>query len=291
MTGFGNASYQTESVVVSAEIKSVNNRYLKLSLRMPESLSRFESDVERLVRTRITRGAVQLTLRVRFPGGQSEYRIDNDLLQGLQQQLAGLTLDRNIVNGGVALGELLQLPGVVSQTDLPDELLSSVWPVVETALGESLEHLSEFRCREGEHMRLDLERQCHEIEARLREVVAMAPQVVIEYRDKILERVRRLIGDAAIRCEESDVIREVAQFADRCDINEEITRLRSHCEQFLRMLNSDSSQGRKLEFISQEMFREINTIGSKANHVSIALSVVEMKTAIERIREILQNVE
>ena len=140
-------------------------------------------------------------------------------------------------------------------------------------------------------MRQDLEHQCDVIEIAVRQVAALAPQVVSEYRDKILDRVRRLIGDTSVHIAETDVIREVALFADRCDVNEEITRLRSHTEQFRRLLNGDQSQGRKLEFIGQEMFREINTIGSKANQVTIALNVVEMKAAIERMREVLQNVE
>lgn len=285
MTGFGNSSLTKEGVHVSSEIKSVNNRYLKLSVRLPDSVARFEAEIEKLIRNRVSRGAVQLSIRVRFLSGQSEHRIDTDLLQGFLRQLAATGL------GSANLGDLLALPGVVSETELPDEFVNSLWPAVEASLNDALDHFEDFRRREGESMRVDLQRQCEVIETELVQVATLAPQVVTEYRDKILDRVRRLIGDASITISENDVIREVALFADRCDINEEITRLRSHTEQFRRLLNGDSSQGRKLEFIGQEMFREINTIGSKANHVSIALSVVEMKSAIERIREVLQNVE
>jgi len=289
MTGFGNASLHTEGVHVSSEIKSVNNRYLKLSVRLPDSVSRFEADIEKLIRSRVTRGSVQLSIRVRFLSGQSEYRIDQDVLRSFQKQLADISGETK--SNSATLGELLSLPGVVSQTELPDEFVNSLWPAVEASLNESLDHFDDFRRREGESMRQDLEKQCEVIENEGRQVATLTPQVVTEYRDKILERVRRLIGDASINISENDVIREVALFADRCDINEEITRLRSHTEQFRRLLNGLTSQGRKLEFIGQEMFREINTIGSKANHVTIALSVVEMKAAIERMREVLQNVE
>lgn len=288
MTGFGNASFDTDGVHVSSEIKSVNNRYLKLSVRMPDSVSRFEAEIEKLIRSRVARGSIQLSIRVRFHGGQSEYKIDQDLLKSYQQQLSEIaTADGNRPN----LGHLLQLPGVVTQTELPDELVNSLWPAVEKCLSEALDHFDDFRQREGESMRQDMERQCEVIETEVKKVAELAPQVVTEYRDKIMERVRRLIGDSSISVSENDVIREVALFSDRCDINEEITRLRSHTEQFLRMLNGSTSQGRKLEFIGQEMFREINTTGSKANNVTIALSVVEMKAAIERMREVLQNVE
>ena len=288
MTGFGNASYDSEDVHVSSEIKSVNNRYLKLSVRMPDAVARFEAEIEKLIRSRVSRGSIQLSIRVRFHGGQSEYRIDQELLKSYQKQLAEIAVgDGNRPN----LGHLLQLPGVVTATELPDELVNSLWPAVEKCLAEALDHFDDFRQREGESMRQDLERQCEVIESEVKRVAALSPQVVTEYRDKILERVRRLISDASISVAENDVIREVALFSDRCDINEEITRLRSHTEQFRRLLNGDSSQGRKLEFIGQEMFREINTTGSKANNVTMALSVVEMKAAIERMREVLQNVE
>lgn len=289
MTGFGNAALQTEGVHVSSEIKSVNNRYLKLSVRMPDSVARFEAEIEKLVRSRVTRGSVQLSIRVRFTSGQSEYRIDQDLLRSFQRQLAEISGDAE--GKSATLGDLLSLPGVVSQTELPEEFVNSLWPAVEASLKESLDHFDDFRRREGESMRQDLEKQCEVIETEGKQVATLTPQVVTDYRDKILERVRRLIGDASINISENDVIREVALFADRCDINEEITRLRSHTEQLRRLLNGATSQGRKLEFIGQEMFREINTIGSKANHVTIALSVVEMKAAIERMREVLQNVE
>lgn len=289
MTGFGNAALQTEGVHVSSEIKSVNNRYLKLSVRMPDSVARFEAEIEKLVRSRVSRGSVQLSIRVRFTSGQSEYRIDQDLLRSFQRQLAEISGDAE--GQSATLGDLLSLPGVVSQTELPEEFVNSLWPAVEASLKESLDHFDDFRRREGESMRQDLEKQCEVIETEGKQVATLTPQVVTDYRDKILERVRRLIGDASINISENDVIREVALFADRCDINEEITRLRSHTEQFRRLLNGATSQGRKLEFIGQEMFREINTIGSKANHVTIALSVVEMKAAIERMREVLQNVE
>lgn len=292
MTGFGNAALQTEGVHVSTEIKSVNNRYLKLSVRMPDSVARFEAEIEKLVRARVSRGSIQLSIRVRFLSGQSEYRIDQDLIRSYQRQLKDITGSSDGTNTNAAtVGELLSLPGVVSETELPEEFVNSLWPAVEASLNESLAHFDDFRRREGESMRLDLERQCEVIETEVRQVATLAPQVVTEYRDKILERVRRLIGDASISIGDNDVIREVALFADRCDVNEEITRLRSHTEQFRRLMNGETSQGRKLEFIGQEMFREINTIGSKANQVTIALSVVEMKAAIERMREVLQNVE
>ncbi|MFN6108665.1 MAG: endoribonuclease YicC domain-containing protein, partial [Planctomycetaceae bacterium] len=137
----------------------------------------------------------------------------------------------------------------------------------------------------------ELERNLGVISAQLAEVARQAPLTVTEYRAKLLERVRQAIAEAGVTLSETDLIREVAIYADRGDINEEITRLRSHLSQFGTFLAEPASTGRKLDFLSQEMFREINTIGSKANHVGIAHAVVEMKAAVEKIREVLQTVE
>jgi uncharacterized protein (TIGR00255 family) len=140
-------------------------------------------------------------------------------------------------------------------------------------------------------MRQDLKLQAQVLSEQVDQVQQQAPIVVEEYRAKLLERIRKALQETEAQVDQKDVIRDVAIYADRCDINEEITRLRSHLEQFHRFLDSPESTGRKLEFLGQEMSREINTIGSKANNVSIAHSVVEMKAAMERVREVLQNVE
>ena len=137
----------------------------------------------------------------------------------------------------------------------------------------------------------ELQSQCAAIAAQVDQVAALAPQVIVEYRDKLLLRVNELVKDLDTRLGPADVLREVALHADRCDITEEITRLRSHLSQFLKLLNDSTSQGRKLDFMCQELFREVNTIGSKANHVGVAHCAVEAKVCVERMREIVQNVE
>jgi len=288
MTGIGSATSDREGVHISAEIKSVNNRYLKMSTRLPDSVSRFEGEVERLVRSRVARGTIQLNVRVRFPAEQQEYQIDPAAIAAYRSQLQSVESDQQTE---LRAADLLQLPGVIVEREFSDDVVNALWPGLEAALLEALDHFDDFRQREGEFMRLDLEKQCGTIEAQVDNVSKLAPQVVSEYKDRLLDRLRKLIDDSGVTINDSDVIREVAMFADRCDVNEEITRLRSHLDQFLRLLNGKESQGRKLEFIGQEMFREINTIGSKANNVEIAHCVVEMKASIERIREVLQNVE
>lgn len=292
MTGFGNAAQHSEAASVSIELKAVNNRYLKVSMRLPDYLARFESDVERLIREEIARGSVQLSIRVRLLAETSGYSIDTSVLHGYVRQLTALQNDPEVTDSRVpGLSDLLPLPGVVTEADVNPDVVEAVWPVLKSTLQEALLHFHEFRQHEGESMRQDLKLQCETIAGQLEEVATHAPDVVAEYRSRLLERIRRAVQETDVEIDENDLIREVALFADRCDINEEITRLRSHLEQFHRFLDSERSMGRKLEFLGQEMFREINTIGSKANNVTIAHSVVEMKSAIERIREVLQNVE
>ncbi|MEZ6121792.1 MAG: YicC/YloC family endoribonuclease [Planctomycetaceae bacterium] len=292
MTGFGNAAQNSELAYASVELKAVNNRYLKLSMRLPDAVARFEADLERIIREAIGRGSVQLSVRIRLNSGGGGYSINPDVLNEYVSQLESVRtqLGQHTVQP-LQLDQLLMLPGVISEADFTADVTDSLWPILESTLEEALKHFDEFRRTEGESMRQDLKLQCDTIRRQVDRVAEHAPTVVSEYREKLLDRLRTAIGEAGVRVEDKDVIREVAMFADRCDINEEITRLRSHLEQFDCFLNSDRSMGRKLEFLGQEMFREINTIGSKANNVAIAHCVVDMKAAIERIREVLQNVE
>lgn len=291
MTGFGNASRQTDIASVSIEMKSVNNRYLKLSMRLPDVLARFETDIEKLIRAEIARGAIQVSVRTRLQSDCSAYSIDAAVLKRYMDQILEVSADASADSSLPRPSEFLQLPGVVAESEASPEVMDSLWPLVRDTLSEALSQFQDFRRREGGSMRDDLKLQCETISAQVTEVAAHAPEVVAEYREKLLDRVNKAVQETSVQLEDKDVIREVALFADRCDINEEITRLRSHLEQFHRFLDSKQSLGRKLEFLGQEMFREINTIGSKANNVVIAHSVVEMKAAIERIREVLQNVE
>lgn len=292
MTGFGNATQHSASAHVSVELKAVNNRYLKVTMRLPDFVARFEAQIEKLIREEISRGSVQLSFRIKLSSETSGYSIDRDVLRNYAAQLHAFHASVGLNNTELpGLADMLTLPGVVTEAEVTSDVVESVWPVMQSTLREALQHFHDFRGQEGESMRQDLQLQCRTIETQVDQVETQAPVIIDEYRDKLLERVRRAFAESEVEISEKDVIREVAVFADRCDINEEITRLRSHIDQFRRFLDSETSMGRKLEFLGQEMFREINTIGSKANNVTVAHSVVEMKAAIERIREVLQNVE
>lgn len=290
MTGFGDARQQTDRFSVAVEVRAVNNRYLKIVTKCPDSYASLESEIEKAVRDAIARGTVTVTIRLDRISSESPYVIDRRVLEGYWRQLnellptlrAGTTPD---------VSQLLELPGVIVERNAGNDTVESDWPVIRKTLVTALERLQTFRATEGRSMKQDLQTNAKIIATELEKVATLAPQVVHEFRDRVLDRVKELLVGANATVGASDLIREVSIFADRCDINEEITRLRSHLEQFEAFLGQSPSAGRKLEFLSQEMFREVNTIGSKANNVTIAHNVVEMKAAVEKIREVLQNVE
>lgn len=290
MTGFGDARNQNERLSVAVEVRTVNNRYLKLMVRCPDAYAALEGEIEQVVRTTVSRGTVSATIRVDRVGVENQYQLNRDVLQNYWRQLNQIA---ESLHSPVhpPLESLLTLPGVISEdtftlTDPHDD-----WPLIRQTLESALARLTEFRATEGDSMLRDLRLNAGIITEQLTQVAELAPQVVAGFRDRLLERVKELLAASDVSVESSDLIREVSIYSERCDINEEITRLRSHLDQFEVFLKGESSQGRKLEFLSQEMFREVNTIGAKANNVAIAHCVVEMKSAVEKIREVLQNVE
>lgn len=290
MTGFGDARNQNERLSVGVEVRTVNNRYLKLMIRCPDAYAALEGEIEKVVRESISRGTFSTTIRVDRVGVENQYHINRDVLQSYWRQLnqAAEALHASV---HPQLEKLLELPGVITEETLSTINPHDDWPLIKEALIAALAKLTEFRKTEGESMLRDLRLNAGIISEQLQQVTESVPQVVANFRDRLLDRVRELLETSDVSVDSSDLIREVSIFSERCDINEEITRLRSHLEQFETFLQGESSQGRKLEFLSQEMFREINTIGAKANNVAIAHCVVEMKSAVEKIREVLQNVE
>lgn len=288
MTGYGESVAQNEQAYCRVEIRSVNNRHFKLSLRCPEGFQQLETEFERLLRDTITRGTVYLSVKIDQSANSAGPRLNSELLKRFWQQLNALSIELSAPPPNLA--QLLELPGVLNDS-YDSDVVELIWPLVEQTVKDAAIHLQEFRRKEGEATARELHQLCETIESELKQVVKMAPQVAVDYHQKILQRTRELLAGTDVKIENADVVREVALYADRCDIHEEITRLRSHISQFMNLIEKGASPGRKLDFLCQEMFREVNTIGSKASHVGLAHSAVEMKSSIERIREIVQNVE
>jgi uncharacterized protein (TIGR00255 family) len=290
MTGFGEAHRKDAAFAVAAEVRTINSRYFKLVMRCGEGYSSLEPQVEAVVREHIKRGTVQVSLKIDRARKSDDYQLDAAVLTGYRQQLERLYLAWKLPQP-VEVEQLLTLPGVVQQNGSGSLDIEQDWPLIRETLDEAMRQMTKMRADEGRAMAADLAANCAVVANELDAIEARAPLVTDAYRERLSERVSKTLADYQITLQPGDLIRELSIYSERSDISEEIVRLRSHLEQFGATLELDESSGRKLEFLTQEMFRETNTIGSKANDVQISRHVIEIKSAIERIREMIQNVE
>ena len=283
MTGHGQASVEQDQYRVDVEVRTVNNRFLKTSINTDLS-AEVESRVEQCLKATIRRGSVSVRIKTVNLQSGHRARLNSDVIQSYWTQLSEIAGGSQSIN----VESLLVLPGVVEDADITDQ--EEVWAVVETALGEALKRLVAMRSTEGEAMKVDMLSNIEVIETELTGVKELAPTVSEAYSKRLTERINKLLEKFEVTVTASDVIKEVGVFADRTDVSEETVRLSTHLEQF-RLVIQQPTPGKKLDFLVQEMLRETNTIGSKANNSDIAKHVVEIKTAIERIREMVQNIE
>ena len=290
MTGFGEARCQCDGRAVSVEVRTINSRYLKLSTRISEGYASLEPQIEAIVRERVRRATIQVNVRIDRARTLEDYKIDVDVLDGYRRQLLALQREWNLAEE-VALCDLLALPGVVLEESTAHCDPASQWPLVLETLEKALANLDHMRREEGRTMSADLLANCRAAVAALAEIERRSPLVVESYRTRLAERLKRTLAELDVALDPADIIKEVSLFADRSDISEETVRLRSHFEQFEAIVAAPESSGRKLDFLTQEMDREANTIGSKAGDVEISRQVIEIKSAVERIREMIQNVE
>jgi uncharacterized protein (TIGR00255 family) len=288
MTGHGRAQLASEGLAVEAEVRSVNNRFLKVSFKLHESLAFLETQLESAVREKIRRGSVHVVLRL---SGSSNLAACSVALATLKSYIdqAQQAIRPTGVLWSMELGAALQLPGVLVPSEAPDP--ERVTALALATMGQALDDLNRMRRVEGAQMGRELVAAVGSVRSLCDQIEARAPGVVEDYRKRLEARVRTALADMLPSVGEIDVLREVVQFSDRCDIREEIVRLRSHLDQFLDTINEKESQGRRLDFLTQEIARETNTIGAKANDAAIAHRVVAIKTIVEQIRELVQNVE
>ncbi len=290
MTGFGEAQLEDGHVTVRVEMRAVNNRHLKLSCRLPDGYAALEPQIESRIRQQVRRGVIQLSVHVSREVTAQDYRINPVVLTAYHRQLGEITGQLGS-DAAVSPESLLLLPGVIEEASRSGIDLKEQWPLIERTVTQALSQLTRMREDEGRAMEKDLRENCQSINAEVSEIRDRAPCVVQAYQTRLTERLNKLLATHDTQIEPSDIVREVGVMADRVDIAEEIVRLESHLGQFGAIISADESPGRTLEFIIQEMFREVNTIGSKANDASIAQHVVRVKTCIERLREMIQNVE
>lgn len=292
MTGYGDARFQSDRLTVAIELRSVNNRYLKVVLRTTEPYHLLEPEFEKAIRKVVRRGTVQVHLSCRREASPLDYQLNGTALASYAAQVQKLAVKLGLPSPGEALlAQLVALPGVAPEPGMSTLSLEEEWPILEKVLTEALGRLQAMRQDEGRAMAQELLQLRDNIALHLKHIRDRAPRVAETYRDRLLDRVRSLLGELDVEVNRNDLIKEVSIFAERSDIAEEVVRLESHLDQFQEFLHEPESTGRKLEFLTQEMFRETNTIGSKASDVEISRHVVEIKGTLEKIRELIQNVE
>lgn len=288
MTGHGQATMQHNDFCIDVEIRTVNNRYLKIVSKISDAAAGLEPQLESIVRDFLKRGSVTVSVRVQQSSQSNASTISQKTLEDYLTQSKSVA-DKLGIQFAYDLGQLLLLPGVLQSTRKSDD--DQLLDVSRSAVKTALIDLQLMRSREGEAMRLQFIEILSGIDTHKAAIEQRAPAVVAEYRSKLENRIRNGLAQIGHEVSDVDVLREVLVYADRCDISEEITRLASHLMQFHAALANTESQGRRLDFLIQELFRETNTIGSKANDAQVSQLVVSIKTAIEQIRELVQNVE
>ncbi|MCK4871338.1 MAG: YicC family protein [Phycisphaerales bacterium] len=292
MTGFGDASITLDDVHYTLEVRSLNNKYLKVMVRLPEDLQPLEAALEAHVRRRITRGSVTITGHVVDTSEAAAHEINTQALEHYLDQIMNVP---QIAEGAlrVDVASLLGLPGILQQPADDQARIERACEALLKLLDQACDQLVSMREREGLTLHEDLMSHHATVQSRLAEIAQRAPDVVAEYQTRLEERIRTLLADRAAQFDPADLIREVAVFAEKSDIAEEVTRLSGHMDQFRDLLadSSDKPMGRTLDFLAQEMLREANTIASKSGDARISRLIVEIKGAIDRIKEQVQNVE
>lgn len=290
MTGYGEDHRQVNGRVIAVELRTVNSRYFKMNIRSPEGYGRFEPQIEAVLRKYIKRGTIQVNVRVEQEASPDDYQVNALVLSSYRKQLQEI-YDQFHISDAPNPEALLLLPGVINEIGNSKIVGDQQWPLVEESLIKALEQLAQMRADEGQAMAANLQVNSEAIAAELEKISVRTPLVAEAYRNRLTERLNKLLAEFEVEIEPADIVRELGIFTERSDISEEIVRMKSHLEQFKSIMNLKESSGRKLEFLTQEMFRETNTIGSKANDSEIARHVIEIKAAIERMREMIQNVE
>lgn len=286
MTGFGRAEASNGHLTLVAEMKSVNNRFRDVQVRLPREYNVLEPRAQNLLRESVHRGRVEVTVRRSSSEGASRIVPDLGLVDQYRKAAAEVA-NRLQIEAVVPLDFILAQPGVLMTADADPDALAE-WDLLETALLAAAEDLDRMRCTEGEALRIDLERHLTEALRLHTEIASHAEGIAERLRARLEERLLRLLSD---RLDPNRLVQEAAILADKADIAEEISRFKSHCDQFTEALAAAEPVGRRLDFLLQEMNREANTIGSKAAEHAVSTRVVDLKTTLERLREQAQNVE
>lgn len=288
MTGFGRGTMATDQWQAAVEINSVNRKQAEVVVQMPRELAELESRIRKTVLGVVSRGRIQVSINLeRGPAALASIRVDEVLARAFRSAFTGLSkaVGHEVLPTAT---DYLRQPGILNSGSGEMDA-GEAWHAIQPALDEALAALSGMRETEGSHLHEDLLNRLGVLTSFARKIATEAPQRPVRQRELLFKRLRE--AELALDPADERVLRELALFADRCDISEELTRLDSHFAKFREYLDAAEPPGRALDFLCQELFREFNTIGSKASDAGIAQTIVEAKTELEKIREQVQNVE
>lgn len=289
MTGFGRGEFSNDLYNFKVEIKAVNHRYSDISVKMPKHISYLEEKIKKIIKKEINRGKVDVYINLEYIQESSiDIKVDIDLAKSYKEALEILSNELDL-EGDIRINNILSMSDII-KTERKELDEDAIWICLKAALEIALKDIILMKKSEGQELKNDMVSHLDKIDKFLIEIEERSPLVVMEYREKLKERLSDLL-DNNTELDEDRINSEIVYFADKSNINEEIIRLKSHLKQFISILAEDNPVGRKLDFLVQEMNREINTIGSKASDMIICQNVVEVKSEIEQIREQIQNVE
>jgi len=290
MTGYGRGEAAGPRLALHVECKSVNHRHHDVALKLPRSIASLEPDARRLVQGKVGRGRIEVSVTIHPVEGGTLTPLSVDLAQARQyaQIVRQLAEETNLASGATATW-LCEQPGVLTREAEPMLTSDDAWPLLEQALTQALGELVARRSAEGLALRHDLEGLSGILRGQVGAIAERAPAAVTRRTARLRERIQALLGDAAV--DESRIAVEVAVWADKTDISEELARLRAHLDQLAALLAEGGAVGRTLDFLIQEMNREVNTVGSKSDDLEISQTVIAAKSTLEKLREQAQNIE
>lgn len=295
MTGFGRGEYEDDNFSITVEMKAVNHRYNEVAIRLPRFLNPLEDRIRKTILKTISRGRIDVFINADYTAsGNCTLKVDKNLAVAYHNALQEVGEAVGAAETGInAAAEILYIARCQDVINVKEGFfdVESVWPKVEQALRQAVDNLVAMREAEGGNIYGDFIYRADLIAEKLALIEERSPMVVEEYQNKLSERLNNLLAEHNVTVEPERLLQEVAIFADRTSVTEEIVRLKSHIKQFKLILASDQPVGRKLDFLIQEFNREANTIASKANDYTLAQIVVEIKAEIEKIREQVQNIE
>jgi uncharacterized protein (TIGR00255 family) len=288
MTGYGRAAESLGMRTITIEMKSVNNRYLDIDFSLPKPLGYLEEQLKAVIMEHVKRGKVNVNVTIDGePITETLVDIDWNLVEQYQLHMNAMIKKYNAAQWNVA--DMLLLPGIIKQTEKQQSNLGFE-PAIISVLRLALDQLVKMRVSEGQNLKRDFCERLSQISQTIEEIRHSVPRVIEKYQSRLVNKINEFL-DGRFELDEARLMNEVAIYADKSDISEELLRLDSHLQQFLDIIDEDESKGRKLDFLVQEMNREINTIGSKSNDAMISRHVVSIKSELEKIREQVQNIE